>query len=141
MEVDGGGETQMEVEGDSGVRMEMSTDGGALSPSDNQTGSFSPGQRPSYVNFRSTSGLYPSVQPFDERVIKRLELESLNETTNTDVSGLDVSADDEKLKTFLRIRPIAAHIHQANQVSSVLISTFPVVMRIMHQVGYTITGI
>ncbi|ODN01270.1 Kinesin-like protein KIF20B [Orchesella cincta] len=96
---------------------------GIRSSSDNPSGSksgVSPGQRPSYVDFSSTSGLYPSLQPFDERVIKRLDSELFNETASTEEHSVaDATAEDEKLKTFLRIRPVSVQIDNARQVIAV----------------------
>ncbi|CAL8067968.1 unnamed protein product [Orchesella dallaii] len=77
-----------------------------------------PGQRPSYASFSSVSGLFPSVQAIDERVIKRLDLdlELLSDTITTDYSSgsgdcRSHSNQNEKLKTFLRIRPPSSHLN------------------------------
>ncbi|CAL8137294.1 unnamed protein product [Orchesella dallaii] len=98
----------------------MEADGVISSSSGNLTGSVSPNQRPSYVDFASTSGLYPSVQPFDERVIKRLDPELFDETHCSEENLVaDVTAEDEKLKTFLRIRPISIRIDDARKVIAI----------------------
>lgn len=63
----------------------------------------SPNQRPSYFDYTSTTGLFPPQQTFDEGIIKRLDPELFDESISTQ-NNSQVS-DDEKLKTFLRIRP------------------------------------
>lgn len=61
----------------------------------------SPSQRPSYFDFLSTTGLRPAQHSFDEGVIRNLDLDLFDDSGNSDGK----SADEEKLKTFLRIRP------------------------------------
>lgn len=70
--------------------------------------SVSSSQRPSYFDFSSTTGLYPPQHTFDEAVIKRLDPElfdDINCTVNT--HDATTMAEEEKLKTFLRIRPLS----------------------------------
>ncbi len=54
-------------------------------------------KRPSYYNLQGNTGLYPSAYHFDMNVIRKLD--NLFDETVTDI------LEEEKLKTFLRIRP------------------------------------
>lgn len=58
-------------------------------------------KRPSYYNLQGNTGLYPAACHFDMNVVKKLD--TFFDETVTDI------LEDEKLKTFLRIRPSTSY--------------------------------
>lgn len=58
-------------------------------------------KRPSYYNLQGNTGLYPAACHFDMNVVKKLD--NFFDETVTDI------LEDEKLKTFLRIRPSTSY--------------------------------